>query len=176
MEPEVTAVFELVTCTWQYIVSDPNTRSAAIIDSVLDYDPRIATISTQSADALLDMISEKNLHVEFILETHAHADHLTAASYLQTKLSQLQAGSVTGIIKPPICIGKRIRQVQNIFASNFGISNQEHAKAFGKLWADDEEFAIGELSARAVHLPGHTPDHMGYHIGSKSGPSPPLQS
>lgn len=173
MEPEVIAVFEKVTCTWQYIVFDPNTRSAVIIDSVLDYDPNSATISTTSADALLEKIAENRLHVTLILDTHAHADHLTAADYLQTRLSQLQAGNIspTGITKPPICIGKRIKQVQDTFASKFGMFGAEYAGAFDKLWEDDEEFAIGELSARAVHLPGHTPDHMGYHIGSKPIPS-----
>lgn len=178
MEPEVIAVFERVTCTWQYIVFDASTRSAAIIDSVLDYDPKSATISTNSADALLEKIAERNLHVTLILETHAHADHLTAANYLQTRLSQLQAGNVvpTGINKPPICIGERIKQVQDTFASKCGLSGAEYAGAFDKLWEDDEEFAIGQLSARAVHLPGHTPDHMGYHIGSKLNPSPPPPS
>ncbi|KAH7012519.1 beta-lactamase-like protein [Microdochium trichocladiopsis] len=166
MEPVVTAVFEPVTCTWQYIVSDPSTRSAAIIDSVLDYDSTTAAISTRSADALLSIIAEKNLNVTLILETHAHADHLTAASYLQNKLSEPQAVDGAGSVKPPICIGERIKQVQSTFAAKYGMSKQEYAGVFDKLWNDDEEFAIGGLSARAVHLPGHTPDHMGYHVGN----------
>ncbi|KXJ89557.1 putative metallo-beta-lactamase domain protein [Microdochium bolleyi] len=161
MEPEVVELFEPVTGTWQYIVADPANRAAVIIDSVLDYNPATATISTGSADALLAVIADRNFRIEMILETHAHADHMTAASYLQAKLARSQASG-----PPLIGIGKRIQQVQQLFGQKYGIEAHEYAGVFDKLWEDDEEFAIGALRARAVHLPGHTPDHMGYHVGN----------
>ncbi|KAJ1323369.1 hydroxyacylglutathione hydrolase [Microdochium nivale] len=160
MEPEVVEVFEPVTATWQYIVADPASRSAVIIDSVLDFNPTTATISTETADALLDTITHKGYTINMILETHAHADHMTAASYLQAKLAQSQGA------RPLIGIGRRISQVQKTFGATYGVSADDCAGVFDKLWHDDEEFAIGALKARAIHLPGHTPDHMGYHIGN----------
>ncbi|KAJ5225897.1 hypothetical protein N7468_007122 [Penicillium chermesinum] len=159
-EPVIHHVFEAKTGTWQYIVADPSTHSAVIIDPVLDYDPATQEITTQAADGLLSLIKEKGYTVQRILETHAHADHLTAASYLQKKLSEAQG------FKPPIGIGKRIGQVQNLFSRRYGIDKQEYDVVFDKLFEDDEEFSIGELTAKAIHLPGHTPDHLGYHIGN----------
>ncbi|KAJ5650700.1 uncharacterized protein N7484_004423, partial [Penicillium longicatenatum] len=158
-EPTIHPVFENVTGTWQYIVSDPSTRSAAIIDPVLDYNPVTQEITTDSADALLSLIKEKGYKIERILETHAHADHLTAASYLQKQLFQTQG------YKPPVGIGKRIEQVQKLFGQRYGIQSEEYRTAFDKLFEDDESFQIGDLTAKAVHLPGHTPDHLGYQIG-----------
>ncbi|KAF9766277.1 hypothetical protein IL306_001331 [Fusarium sp. DS 682] len=158
-EPTVHSLFEPVTGTWQYIVSDPNTKSAVIIDPVLDYDPVKAAVSTGSADAILKTVKESGLQIEMILETHAHADHLTAASYLQSALTKSQG------TKPLIGIGKLIRQVQNLFGERYCINPKEYDTVFDKLWEDNDEFTIGTLTARAVHLPGHTPDHMGYHIG-----------
>lgn len=161
LEPTVHTVFEPKTGTWQYVVADPTTKHAVIIDSVLDFDPATNTVTTTTADGLLALVREQGLHVERILETHAHADHLTAAKYIQTKLG-------SGGPAPPICIGKRIAQVQKRFAAKFGLStmtDEDLSKAFDKYWEDDEEFSLGELKARAVHLPGHTPDHMGYIIG-----------
>lgn len=160
-EPIVHPLFESVTGTWQYIVADPSTKKAVIIDSVLNYDPIKAAVTTESADALLETVKDHGYHVDMILETHAHADHLTAASYLQSKLAKSQGS------KPAIGIGSRIKQVQNLFGEKYGVWSKEYETVFDKLWRDDDEFAIGTLSARAVHLPGHTPDHMGYHIGSK---------
>ena len=160
-EPTIHSSFEERTGTWQYVVADPTTQKAVIIDSVLDYDAATQTISTSTADALLAMIAEKGYHIEKILETHAHADHLTAASYLQHRLSQLQGS------KPPICIGQRIREVQKRFAERYGISADEYEGVFDHLFEDDETFSIGELTAKVMHLPGHTPDHIGYHIAGK---------
>ncbi|KAF1829923.1 Metallo-hydrolase/oxidoreductase [Decorospora gaudefroyi] len=157
-EPTIHSSFEERTGTWQYVVADPATKKAVIIDAVLDYDPTTQTISTSTADALLKMVSEKGYHIEKILETHAHADHLTAASYLQHRLSQ-QQGS-----KPPICIGKRIKQVQELFAAKYGIAAAEYEGVFDHLFDDDEVFEIGQVTAKVIHLPGHTPDHIGYHI------------
>jgi glyoxylase-like metal-dependent hydrolase (beta-lactamase superfamily II) len=98
-----------------------------------------------------------------ILETHAHADHLTAASYLQSRLALQQGGH-----RPLIGIGKRIGQVQRLFGERYGILREEYEDVFDKLFEDDETFEIGTLQAKAIHLPGHTPDHLGYHIGSES--------
>lgn len=160
-EPAIHPLFEPVTGTWQYIVADPTSKSAVIIDPVLDYDPVKAIVSTDSADAMIKTIRDMRYKVDMILETHAHADHLTAASYLQSILANSQGS------KPLIGIGSRIRQVQSLFGERYGISPEEYQTVFDRLWEDNDEFKIGTLTARAVHLPGHTPDHMGYHVGSK---------
>jgi glyoxylase-like metal-dependent hydrolase (beta-lactamase superfamily II) len=160
-EPTIHPLFETVTGTWQYIVADPNTKHAVIIDPVLDYDPIKTAVSTNSADAIIKIIKEEGYTVDMILETHAHADHLTAASYLQSVLAKMQGS------KPVIGIGSRIKQVQNLFGEKYGVLGKEYETVFDRLWEDNDEFAIGTLTARAVHLPGHTPDHMGYHIGSE---------
>lgn len=99
--------------------------------------------------------------IERILETHAHADHLTSSSYLQKQLTQSQG------FKPPIGIGKRIEQVQKLFGQRYGLAKDEWLGVFDNLFDDDETFSVGELTAKAIHLPGHTPDHLGYQIGGK---------
>lgn len=161
-DPIIQSLFEEQTGTWQYVVADPSTKKAVIIDSVLDYDPKTHIISTETADALLSTIAENGYQVEKILETHAHADHLTAAAYLQHRLSQVQGA------KPPICIGHRIKQVQRLFANKYGILADEYEHVFDHLFEDDETFSIGRLTAKVIHLPGHTPDHIGYQIGGES--------
>ncbi|TPX18701.1 uncharacterized protein E0L32_002558 [Thyridium curvatum] len=157
--PRIHTSFEPVTGTWQYVVADPVTLEAVIIDPVLDYDPATQMVTTTSADSLLALINEMNYHIARILETHAHADHLTAASYLQSRLAKQQEQ------KPLIGIGKRITQVQTLFGQKYGISPEEYEKVFDTLFEDDEAFDIGELEGIAMHLPGHTPDHLGYKIG-----------
>lgn len=169
-EPKIHDIFETVTGTWQYIVADPATLTAVIIDPVLNYDPATQVITTHSADALLSLVKKEGYKVDRILETHAHADHLTAASYLQSRLAQTQG------FKPPIGIGKRIEQVQKLFGQRYGLAKEEWNGVFDKLFEDDETFSIGELTAKAIHLPGHTPDHLGYQIGGKSMPLPPTLS
>jgi glyoxylase-like metal-dependent hydrolase (beta-lactamase superfamily II) len=158
-------VFEKTTQTWQYVVADPATSKAVIIDPVLDYDPVTQLITTDSADALLTLIKGKRFTIERILETHAHADHLTAASYLQKRLAQKQG------CKPPIGIGKRISQVQKLFSQRYGVPAEEYEGVFDVFFDDDETFNIGQLEAMALHLPGHTPDHLGYKIGGKICPN-----
>lgn len=138
-----------------------STSAAVVIDPVLDYDPITQAITTRSADELLSFIQKKDYNIERILETHAHADHLTASSYLQNRLSRIQGH------KPPICIGKRIEQVQKLFGQRYGLTEDEYNNVFDKLFDDDETFSIGNLTAKAIHLPGHTPDHLGYQIGGK---------
>lgn len=161
-EPIVNDIFEPVTGTWQYIIADPATNVAAIVDPVLDYDQATRTITTKTADKLLAFVKEKGYTISWILETHAHADHLTAASYLQNRLSQSQPGD-----KPPIGIGSRINKVQSLFGKRYDIPSSEYTDvAFDHFFSDDEVFSIGNLSATAIHLPGHTPDHMGYRVGS----------
>lgn len=158
-QPEIHACFEPKTSTWQYVVADPETKAAVIIDPVLDFDPGTNTISTASADALLAFVDKNGYTVHKLLETHAHADHLTAAKYLQQKLLQ-RAGS-----KADLCIGKRIGQVQRLFAKRYGIAEEEYEAAFDRLFDDNEEFPIGNLNVKVLYLPGHTPDHIGYQIG-----------
>ncbi|TDZ65097.1 putative metallo-hydrolase [Colletotrichum trifolii] len=160
-EPIIHDIFEPATSTWQYVVADPKTNEAIIIDSVLDFDPATRTLSTRTADSLLDLIRERNYKIVKILETHIHADHLTAAKYLQSRLSSLLDGAA-----PEICIGWRIGAVQQRFARKYGIPAEEYANAFDRLLDQDEVFKIGELTVKAIHLPGHTPDHMGYMVGA----------
>jgi len=155
-------VFEPTTGTWQYVVADPATDIAVIIDPVLDYDPVTGQVSTKTADDLLALIHHNGYFIDRILETHAHADHLTSASYLQSKLAKQQWS------KPAIGIGKRIGSIQKLFSQRYGVSEDEVKTAvFDKLFDDDEEFMVGNLKATAMHLPGHTPDHLGYRIGGR---------
>ncbi|CAG7990897.1 unnamed protein product [Penicillium nalgiovense] len=158
-EPVIHDVFEPTSGTWQYLIADPSTSTAVIIDPVLNYDPATQAVTTRAADSLLSLIKEKGYKIDKILETHAHADHLTAASYLQKRLAQDQDH------KPPICIGKRIEQVQKLFAERYGVPEEEYKGIFDRLFDDDETFTIGNLKGQAIHLPGHTPDHLGYKIG-----------
>ncbi|RYP23248.1 hypothetical protein DL765_001157 [Monosporascus sp. GIB2] len=159
-EPVINPIFHPPTGTWQFVVADPTTKSAVIIDPVLDFDPAKAAISTLTADALLSLVREQGYKIEKLLETHAHADHLTAASYLQMRLAEQQQP------RPDICIGRRISQVQETFAPRYGIPRDELEGAFDHLFEDDEAFCVGSIEAKAIHLPGHTPDNMGYVIGS----------
>lgn len=159
-QPQIHTIFEANTGTWQYIVADPATKDAVIIDSVLDYDLATHAITTKSADNLLDIAKSHGYNVVYILETHVHADHLTASQYLQQKLQAAQDS------KPQICIGKRIKQVQSTFAAKYRIDESEFVDAFDKLLEDDERLPLGKLEIEVLHLPGHTPDHIGYVIGS----------
>ncbi|KAK8061508.1 beta-lactamase-like protein [Apiospora phragmitis] len=159
-QPTVHDVFEPKTGTWQYVVADPATLMAVIIDPVLDFDLATQVISTTTADALLSLVKEKGYHVCMILETHAHADHLTAASYLRYRLDTGSDG-----LKPLVVAGQRIREMQEAIGEKYGVPGEEYINVFDKLFGDDEMFQIGQLTAMAIHLPGHTPDHLGYKIG-----------
>ncbi|OLN96623.1 putative metallo-hydrolase-like protein 1 [Colletotrichum chlorophyti] len=160
-QPIIHAIFESATGTWQYVVADPSSSAAVIIDPVLDYDRATQVITTTSADELLLLVKNHNYRVIRILETHAHADHLTAASYLKTRLTQEQN------YEPSIGIGKRISQVQEFFGQRYDVLREDRKGVFDKLFDDDETFAVGNLRAAAVHLPGHTPDYLGYRIGGQ---------
>lgn len=153
--PAVRAFFDPTTFTASYVVHDPATRRAAIIDSVLDYDPAAGRTSHGSADTIVAYVEEQALTVDWLLETHAHADHLSAAPYLQTRLGGR------------IAIGRHIVTVQSVFGQlfNAGADFRRDGSQFDRLLDDGETFAIGELEAIALHVPGHTPADLAYVIG-----------
>ncbi|EHK67365.1 MBL fold metallo-hydrolase [Achromobacter arsenitoxydans] len=156
MNPQIQAFFDPVTATITYVVHEAGRGGAcAIIDSVLDYDPKSGRSSTASADKVADYVREHELKTVWLLETHAHADHLSAAPYLQRLL-----GGV-------IAIGQSIRAVQGVFKKilNLEPEFQLDGSQFGHLFADGETFRIGALTATAIHVPGHTPADMAYLIG-----------
>lgn len=154
-------VYEPKTGTWQYIVADPETSNAVIIDPVLDFDGATHSVSTSTADSLISFITTKGYKIQRILETHVHADHLTAASYLRSTLEQTQG------FRPSVCIGKRIRGVQQMFGERYGVPENELSSAFDCLLDDDETFQVGNIEVKVMHLPGHTPDHVGYMIAGR---------
>lgn len=154
-QPDVYSFFETGTSTWQYVIVDPATKKAVIVDPVLDYNAASGVVSTTTADGLLSFVKSNSLDVVMLLETHAHADHITAAQYLKKKLG----GSV------PVGIGKRIVGVQERFGKVYGVPKEWWDGAFDKYWEDNERFMIGSLECSVVHLPGHTPDHVGYMCG-----------
>jgi glyoxylase-like metal-dependent hydrolase (beta-lactamase superfamily II) len=131
---------------------------------VLDYNPTTRTISTTTADALLRLVHRSHYTVTHILETHAHADHLTAAFYLQRKLtdSQREKG-----VRPLVGIGERIGRVQRLFGERYGVDRAEYEGVFDLLLGDGEVVRVGGLAVRVVHLPGHTPDHVGFWVGGE---------
>lgn len=155
MKPEVKTFFDETTYTATHIAWDPETKNAVIIDSVKDYDPKSGRTGTQSADAVIDFVRAQGLTVEWILETHVHADHLTAAPYLKDKLGGR------------IAIGAQINSVQKVFKTVFNVEESFSAdgRQFDHLFADDEIFSIGTLEARVMHTPGHTPACSTYIIG-----------
>lgn len=157
-EPLIQPSFEPATGTFQYIVTDPASKASIVIDPVLDFDPCNSNIKTTSADIILSLIAEKKYNIQYILETHAHADHLSAASYIQAQLSKSGA-------RPEIGIGQRISKVQKLFGKRYGVLPKDYQLVFDRLFSDDEVFHFGSLQVQAIHLPGHTPDHMGYLIG-----------
>jgi glyoxylase-like metal-dependent hydrolase (beta-lactamase superfamily II) len=149
---QVEGFFDPATWTVSYIVLDKGTKQCALVDSVLDYDPKSGRTSHASADQLIARVRELGATVQWILETHVHADHLTAAPYLKQEL-----GGQLGI-------GQHITTVQKVFGSlfNAGSDFARDGRQFDHLFADGETFAIGKLKARAMHTPGHTPACMSY--------------
>lgn len=154
-KPEIKAFFDPDTYTISYVVWDPATQAAAIIDSVLNYDPASGRTQTRSADELIRFVEDNSLTVEWILETHVHADHLSAAPYLHDRL-----GGTIGI-------GEHVKHVQGVFGDLFNAEEgfQRDGSQFGKLFTDGDPFKIGSLEAEAIWTPGHTPACMVYHIG-----------
>jgi glyoxylase-like metal-dependent hydrolase (beta-lactamase superfamily II) len=149
MTPQIQAFFDPTTNTISYVVYEAPGSECAIIDPVLDYDPKSGRTTTTSADAVIAFVKAQSLRVTWLLETHAHADHLSGAPYLAAQL-----GGQTGI-------GEAIRQVQRAFAAVF----PQQTARFDHLFVADEEFMIGRLQARALHVPGHTPADMAFQIG-----------
>ena len=152
--PQVRSWFHAPTHTICHLVVDPATRQCALVDSVLDFDYAAGRTHTAFADAIIEVIRGEGLRLEWLLETHAHADHLSAAAYIQGRLGGR------------IAIGEHIRQVQQVFGELFhdpGIARD--GRPFDRLFADGETFGIGELQARVLHTPGHTPACVVYLVG-----------
>ena len=155
VSPNVTAFFDEATNTVSYIVQDPGSQSCAIVDSVLDFDAASGSTKTESADQIIEFIRAHDLEVSLILETHVHADHLSAAPYLKEKLGG------------QVAIGAEIVTVQNVFGKIFneGTEFERDGSQFDLLLNEGDSFAIGGLQARVLHTPGHTPACMTYVIG-----------
>ncbi len=154
-EPKVTGFFDEATYTISYVVSDPSTGKCAVVDSLLDFDQASGRTSTQSADMLIAFVRENDLTCEWIIDTHVHADHLTAAPYIKQKLGGRTA------------IGDQISTVQRVFKAIFNEDQRFHTDGsqFDHLFRDGETYTIGNLQGRAIHTPGHTPACMSHLIG-----------
>ena len=155
MRPNIKSFYHQPTYTWTHVISDPDTGKAAIIDPVLDYDAASARTSTESVDAVLAYVRDNGLDVEYVLETHAHADHITAAKHIQDTL------------KTPVIIGDGIKKVQKTFKPiyNLGAEFDTEGKQFDRLMHEGEVIQIGSLRLKALHTPGHTNDSMSYVVG-----------
>lgn len=153
MRPDVQAFFDPATFTASYLVVDPATKTAAIIDPVLDFEPKAGKLSTASADAMLTAVRDQGLRLAYVLETHAHADHLSAADLIRRK---------TGA---KIVIGARITEVQKTFIPVFEADATVDGAVFDVLMEEGDTLPFGELSIEALHTPGHTPACLTYRIG-----------
>lgn len=154
MRPDVQTFFDHATFTASYLVSDPGTGAAAIVDPVLDFEPKAARLSTRSADAMLAAVQDQGLRLVYVLETHAHADHLSAADYIRA-----QTGAA-------IAIGAQIVEVQKTFVAVFETDDvPPDGSAFDHLLHDGDELALGESVIRVLDTPGHTPADVTYLIG-----------
>ncbi len=155
LRPDVTAFFHEPTNTVAYVVRDPASRTCAVVDSVLDFDYAAGRTGTEFADRIIDHIRREGLELEWILETHVHADHLSAAPYIQ----QVLGGKIG--------IGENITVVQEVFGKifNAGTAFERDGSQFDRLFREQDRFAIGNLSAFVLHTPGHTPACMTYVIG-----------
>jgi glyoxylase-like metal-dependent hydrolase (beta-lactamase superfamily II) len=152
--PNIQAFFDEATNTVSYLVSDPQTKRAAVVDPVLDYDHASGKAATRSADVILEAAAKDGLTVDWVLETHAHADHLSGAPYIK-----LKTGAKVGI-------GEHIRDVQKIFRPVFNATDMSgDGSEFDRLFADGERFALGALEIEVMHVPGHTPADIAYKIG-----------
>ena len=153
-QPVIRAFFDQPTFTVSYLVADPVTRRAAVIDPVLDFDLASGKADVRSAEAILAAARADGLSIDWVLETHAHADHLSAAPFIKA-----ETGAKVGI-------GEHITEVQAIFRPVFQAEDlATDGSAFDHLFADGERFAIGELEVEVIHVPGHTPADVAYRIG-----------
>lgn len=155
LRPEIAGFFDPATFTVTYVVHDPASGQAAIIDSVLDFDPSSGRTKTASADAVIAYVRAHDLKVAWLLETHAHADHFSAAPYLQDQLGG------------KIAIGEHITNVQQVFGKlfNAGSSFATDGSQFDQLFSDGDTFTIGTLPVTVMHVPGHTPACIAYVVG-----------
>jgi len=152
--PDVTPFFDHATNTWTYLVSDPDTGEAVIIDAVLDYEPKGAHVSHNGLEALYSVVERRQLKLRWILETHVHADHLAGGHWLRDK-----SGA-------PLVIGARIAEVQKVFAPRFGMDDlPTDGRQFDVLVEDGATLPLGNLTIRVMHTPGHTPACLTYLIG-----------
>ncbi|OYZ14847.1 MAG: MBL fold metallo-hydrolase [Sphingomonadales bacterium 28-64-96] len=152
--PDVTPFFDHATNTWTYLVADPDTGEAVIIDAVLDYEPKGARVSHNGLEALYSVVERRQLKLRWILETHAHADHLAGGHWLRDK-----SGA-------PLVIGARIAEVQKVFAPRFGMDDlPTDGRQFDVLVEDGATLPLGNLTIRVMHTPGHTPACLTYLIG-----------
>lgn len=153
--PTIHSFYHKETGTWSYLVADPDTRIAVIIDPVLDYDAKSGRTSTPSAHALISKAMEHSYQLTWILETHAHADHISAAPYIKKNLGGR------------IAIGRGITQVQKVFKPIFNLGEQfaTDGSQFDYLFESDEAFSVGNIAARVMPTPGHTNDSVSYLIG-----------
>ena len=154
----IESLFDTATSTFSHILWDQASGQCALIDSVLDYDPKSGRTRTDSADRLIDRVSELGLQVQWLLETHVHADHLSAAPYLQQRVGG------------QLAIGAHITTVQNVFGKLFNAGSEfaRDGSQFNRLFSDGERFTIGGLQAQALHTPGHTPACMTYVVRDHS--------
>ncbi len=155
LHPEVFSFFDVPTNTASYVLKDPATNAAAIIDSVLDFDAAAGRTETKAADEIIAFVKERGLDVQWLLETHVHADHLSAAPYLKDKLGG------------KIAIGANITVVQDVFGKvfNAGTEFERDGSQFDALFKDGDRIRIGEMTGYAMHTPGHTPACMTYVFG-----------
>jgi glyoxylase-like metal-dependent hydrolase (beta-lactamase superfamily II) len=152
----IEAFLDPASSTYSYVIYEADGGPCAIVDPVLDYDPAAGRTATTQADKIIAFVGEHQLQVQWLLETHAHADHLSAAPYLRRKLGGR------------IAIGQSISKVQRVFKSLFNLEPEfaVDGSQFDHLFAPDESFMIGNLKAKALHVPGHTPADMAYLIGN----------
>ena len=154
--PAVCPVYDTATGTWSYVVFDPASRRAALVDPVLDFDPKAGRTGTASAEKLLAIVARERLSVQWILETHAHADHLSAGAWLKTRLGGSR-----------LAIGEGIVEVQRTFRRifNLGKSLAVDGSQFDHLFGANERFSLGAIDASTIPVPGHTKDSLAYLIG-----------
>lgn len=155
LRPSIAGFFDEATNTISYVVHDPKSLDAAVIDSVLDFEAASGRTSSGSADRIVEYVTTNNLKVEWLIETHAHADHISAAPYLQEKLGG------------KLAIGREIIRVQEVFGKlfNAGTDFERDGSQFDRLFDDGERFAIGAIEGIALHVPGHTPADMTFIMG-----------
>ncbi|WBY17941.1 MBL fold metallo-hydrolase [Erythrobacteraceae bacterium WH01K] len=155
LRPSIAGFFDEATNTVSYVVHDPATKESAIIDSVLDFEAASGRTSNGSADRIIEYVASNNLKVKWLIETHAHADHISAAPYLQERLGG------------KLAIGRDIIRVQEVFGKlfNAGTDFERDGSQFDKLFEDGETFKVGDLEGIALHVPGHTPADMAFIIG-----------